>query len=190
MGGWIEGIRLTPEYRKFRLFSSIHGMALFQLIVVTLLSNAPVLLSALIKMLIEGPHEASKLAVYATNLIDLLKGGNVYIYSAAMIAPFWWTLLEAQRNNERIPHFWMPLSVGIVSLLLGTILFSLSQSAAIHDNDLANGIAIFVYIGSLIVLYWSIYSDRRKGPVVNQFHEREEIAVDSIVRDLEKGANP
>lgn len=179
----------SVRYRKLKLKLAPHKMTTAQFTSIMFFSNLPVLSLALIKVLVAPASPSPGFwPEFWDAALTQLKAGDIYVYSAAMIAPFWWTLFEYQKTKDRIWWVGVPFWMSLACIVIGSIIYGMSQGSLIKNIPLLNNLAILIYVASAVVLYWSVFFDRKRAPEVSNGHEKEEIEVDSILNKMAKGA--
>jgi hypothetical protein len=123
--------------------------------------------------------------LFVTTLLGTLHGGEVYIYAAALIAPFWWTLIEAHRMNKKIQVVWIPIVLAIAATTVGCIFYTQLSLNTLRNEEFVRSWAVALFAASLAVWYWSIYSDRRLS--VQDPFGRQRVEVEDLMEQVKRG---
>ena len=178
---WWRDQKRRPGVKRFLRFIRPHRISAFQLTVTFVLANLPIIISYLVKVLTADP---TKNIAYWNVFLDLFKGGDIYVYSAALVAPFGWTVLEYIRKQRAIWLAPFPISLAFLCSVVGSVIYALSEGG-LYSKPLISALATSIFIASVVVLYWSVYSDRAlTEPSIEEPFEKEEDDINTILAEM------
>lgn len=184
--GWWKRFSAYPKVRKVLRFLKRHREALFQLIMTVILANFPILIVYIDKITSIDPTSIHP--GYLEILLGLFRGGDVYVYSAALVAPFWWTLLTYVRNKRKMWLVSIPFVLSVFCTLVGGIIYASQLAERLKNVPVVNFLALAIFVSSLVVLYWSIYCDRAlNGNGIEEPFEKEQDDINDLLTDMDKG---
>jgi len=184
--GWWKRFTEHPRVRKALRFLKRHREALFQLIMTVILANFPILIVYIDKITSLDP--TSPHPGYWGILVGLFRGGDVYVYSAALVAPFWWTLLTYVRSKRKMWLAPIPFTLSAFCTVAGGIIYANQLAERLKNVPVVNFLALAIFVSSLVVLYWSIYCDRAlNGDGIEEPFEKEQNDINDLLTGMDKG---
>jgi len=184
--GWWKRFSAHPTVRKVLRFLKRHREALFQLIMTVILANFPILIVYIDKITSIDPTSIHP--GYWEILVGLFRGGDVYVYSAALVAPFWWTLLTYVRNKRKMWLVSIPFVLSVFCTLVGGLIYASQLAERLKNVPVVNFLALAIFVSSLVVLYWSIYCDRAlNGEGIEEPFEKEQGDIEDLLTGMDKG---
>jgi hypothetical protein len=173
-----------PGTKRFLRFIRPHRMSAYQLLVTLFLANLPIIVTYLVKIITAKPEDHGD---YMAPFWAIFKAGDVFVYSAALVAPFGWTVLEYIRKKKGIWLAPIPLFLSFLCTLVGAIIYALSESGLALNRPLISTLASTIFMGSVAVLYWSVYSDRALNePEIDEPFEKDEDDINTILAKMDK----
>lgn len=183
---WWKRASEHPRARRVLRFLKQHREALFQLVLTVALANVPILIVYIDKITSLDPKSTHP--GYWEMLLSLFRGGDVYIYSAALVAPFWWTLITYLRIKRKMWLAPIPIVLSFFCTVVGGIIYADQLAQRLKNEPVVNTLAIAIFIFSLVVLYWSIYCDRAlNGDGIEEPFEKEQNDINDLLTGMDKG---
>ncbi|SFS08504.1 hypothetical protein SAMN05216570_2415 [Dyella sp. OK004] len=175
-----------PWVRATLRFLKRHREAFYQLFMTVALANIPIAIVYLDKITSldpKAPHDG-----YWTILLHLFRSGDVYVYSAALVAPFWWTLLTYMRNKRKMWLAPLPFVLSCFCTVAGGLIYANQLNGRLSNEPVVNTLAIAIFLSSLVVLYWSIYCDQAlAGDNMEDPFEKDQDDINDLMNDMDKG---
>jgi hypothetical protein len=151
-----------------------------------ILANCPILIVYVDKITSLDPMKSHP--GYWEILIGLFRGGDVYVYSAALVAPFWWTLLTYVRNKRKMWLAPIPFVLSAFCTVIGGLIYANQLAERLKNVPVVNSLALAIFVSSLVVLYWSIYCDRAlNGEGIEEPFEKEQNEINDLLSGMDKG---
>ena len=132
--------------------------ALYELVVVWIVSNSP--LAALILIHVAS-HEQASFESARGVVIENLKAGEILIYVAALLAPFVYTMIGYHRALKRLPFYAFFLLLQLAIYAYCAIVFGLYRTGQLKNATLIPNWSVIVYSAALLLWYWSVVLDRK-----------------------------
>lgn len=170
----------TSSTRSWFAGREIQLKALLQLFVIWFFSNLPIGMAVLFEKFTLDPTTFS----WTASLSHNLNAGEVYIYCAALVAPFVWTLGQYFHQQRRLPFWWIPGSLAFFSTFLGAVVFAIARLSGKFNTELVTNTGFVLYATSLIVWYWSLVADLKLSEPEPPY-KLERRAVKDLVAKLE-----
>lgn len=156
-----------------------HGAAVGACVWMLIGSFLPILVDSLFRvMLLE--------AKFFDAFIDNIKGGEVFLFTSALITPFFWLLIKsvAKKDAQPLRFFGWVFFASLVSFLGGVVCFCYFRMGRLLVDkypDMASlfnfnfGVwAVGIYVISLLVWYYSTYYENKDDPAYESIRGRQQ----------------
>lgn len=146
---------LRSRFKKFTERYEIYIESAAEFLTVFFVSNGPFIV--LILMHLFGTEKAQPdLSTLTQVIYSNMQSGEIFIYISALLAPFFWVIIQYHRAKENLPYFAVFLIATGIAYVAGAIVFSMYRLGSIKNAALVSEVSIYFYVFSLIIWYFSL----------------------------------
>lgn len=133
---------------------------------------------------------------FIDSFLDNIKGGEVFLFTSALITPFFWLLIKSigDKSSQPLPFFGCVFFASLLSFFGGVVCFCYFRIGRLLVSREPNLESIFdfnfgvwaigIYVVSLLVWYYSTYYENKGDPKYETIRDRQQSNLKQSFQEL------